>query len=108
MSEFKVSRVAGQVVLPVVAKQQVVELSGSYMKRRTVTARITDVTGNYMRSARILDMSKPLHVAGVCGQVIVPVVVETTLTEIGVLVLQSQSDREIPDATGAFLQVRMP
>lgn len=108
MSEYKVSRVSGQVVLPVVAKQQMFELNGSYMKRKTVTARITELAGNYMRSARILDMTKPLHVAGVCGQMIVPVVVETTLTEIGVLVLQSQVDREIPDATGAFLQIRMP
>ncbi len=108
MSEFKVSRVMGQVLLPVVPKLQVAELSGNYLVRRTVKAQLVELHGNYMRNARVLDMSKPLMVSRVAGQALTPVVVDTTLTEVTALVLQSQTDREIPDATGAFLQTRMP
>lgn len=108
MSEFKVSRMAGQAVVPVMSKGLVVEVSGNYLTRRTVKAKITEVTGNYLRSARILDMTKPLQVSRVAAQVIVPVVVDTTVTEVGTLVLRSQKDRVIPDTTGAFLQTRQP
>lgn len=106
MSDFKVSRVAAQTVVPVVSKGLVYEVNGNYMKRRTVNAQIYEVAGNYMRDARILDMTKPLKVSAVRAQVIVPVVVDTTITEIGVLMLKSQNDRVIPETTGAFLQTR--
>lgn len=108
MSEFKVSRMAGQTIVPVVSRGLVVEVNGNYLTRRTVKAKVIEVAGNYLRSARILDMTKPLKVASVTAQVIVPVVVDTTVTEVGVLVLRSQKDRVIPDATGAFIQTRQP
>lgn len=107
MSEYKVSRMAGQALVPIVSKSLVVEVNGNFLARKTVKAQIVGVSGNFMRSARILDMTKPLQVARVVGQVIVPVVVDTTVTEVGVLVLRSQQDRVIPDATGAVLQVRI-
>lgn len=108
MSEYKVSRMAGQALVPVVSKGLVVEVSGNFLARKTVKAQIVGVSGNFLRSARILDMTKPLQVTRVVGQVVVPLVVDTTITEIGVLVLKSQNDRVIPETTGAFLQTRQP
>lgn len=108
MSEYKVSRMAGQALVPVVSKGLVVEVNGNFLARKTVKAQIIGVSGNFLRSARILDMSKPLQVTRVAGQVVVPLVVDTTITEIGVLVLKSQNDRVIPETTGAFLQTRQP
>lgn len=108
MSEYKVSRMAGQALVPVVSKGLVVEVSGNFLTRKTVKAQIVGASGNFLRSARILDMTKPLQVTRVVGQVVVPLVVDTTITEIGVLVLKSQNDRVIPETTGAFLQTRQP
>lgn len=125
MSEFKVSNVNSQTLLRLnqtfsvsnVSSQTLIQPLGRAMFAKFPTMAMTgvrspmrmpNVAGMYMRSARLKDMSKPLYAARVSGQTLHQITTTAKLYYAGVLVLQAQQDREVPDATGAFFQTRMP
>lgn len=107
MSEFNVARTVGQAAVKVVSIAEVTEVSGNFMLKKFAAGEVANVVGIYMRDARILDMAKPLYVAGVVGQAAMPVMTKAKLNEVAVIVLQSQRDRQIRPAPGGLQQKRI-
>lgn len=107
MSEFHTARVMGQVAVKTLSPAELSEVNGSVLVKKVVSGEIVAFSGNYLRDARILDMAKPLMTSAVRGQIAVGVVVPTRISDVTVLVLQSQSDLQIADAQGGLQQARI-
>lgn len=106
-TSYRVPLMVSQSVFTPVADAKVMMFAAQGMRGISSPARVTMLAVQYLRSARLKDMSKPLYSAKITAQTVVTVQVKTRLNEVAAIVLKRQKDRVIRPVPGGLMQHRI-
>ncbi|MDH2154115.1 hypothetical protein [Stenotrophomonas sp. GD03657] len=106
-TSYQIPFIGHQAIHQVVGPLRVAELNIAVARTAKSPLRATALVGQYARSARLKDMSKPLYLSEVHSHAIYQVKVAARMADLAVIVLQSQIDRDIRPTPGGLQQKRI-